>query len=1794
MKQSTKLLSLVLALVMAFGCMSVIGNAALVKSEITWDNIDDAQLTAEQVADLALDLVDNELLADMEAIDLSILGELRLNKIDYICEDISSLTGGFVWSIGKGLLGDLGDMDFSPIKNKSRSQGDLNMIMNVLALVGNDNNSNILSKAAYGIGSSNGISLGLIGNFLDLGSIGDLLGDIPLLLRSLVYDMLVYGSYGYEQDFEEMGNTLPASVDTLDEMAMQAIGGLLVNPQDYSYEGNTKVWDMDSLVMPTVAAYGLDTVKDFFNINGSANDWDGDGAADQNNFFQLLDKLAPFAVYDLGVGALNNNLKKTLLEAVEVEFNEIDKAVLPADIATLFEVDAEDGQESYVTYIAYDRIAQDGEDFYYTTLETETVMENGKPVVDEDGNEVTERVRKYFRANTATANDFYHLIDFGWEFVAPKPFSGEEEAAEFGLDNLSAINYKALIAEYGSIMESLNHLLYVVFETAVKQDVKDYFAEMTGDYWVDGATTEKYADGTSIFMDNASRLLKYLLAEHADKIFGSDSPYVAWEYDDIADYELLDIIAIMGPVFFEDVMPQLIMPKNADGTYAFHEGVQVLEFGALILREFITEIAPQVNYDQYIFANGNVKSANDRQFKVQDAETWFNIILNMGVDVGYTYLNNITNFNTAIPSQGITEDRWKDMLGTAVTWAAEYVSDGTASVIHGFEPAKLAAYSDPLDKFSYVLNTLLPLGFICGCTPDSFAFDVSVVFDKLKSLLTTFDLTEIATLFGRNDQAYNFLADDTLVDAVLKLVNGIVNLVLPISENGDGYTGLLQGVGTGSLDAIVTQANLKITVQQLLRALYTQGRDLLNCALPVVGMFIKGWGTEQQFQEPQISLERAIDLTNGAASNVSVSIRNASNGVWRHYRDAAGNEYTDEQYKIKLKSVVVNDQLGEAGTSSYVSIASFPTDQVVDYGQSASFTYNAANVPTSGALVRFKVGYQVLDESGSAMSNGKIFYSESYAWLNYNPTNEGQEIFFNNNGSLTYAAIYTPRYVPLSTATDYIPEIVTGKFGRDYKLFTSNQDGAITAATQTIDGITFGNVSMKFANSNGGRYFNDLKQFKTYTVQATNGDGESQSGSGNALTVSGSVNEAAWKATNKTSGSNSTWKITLKAKGTDNGPHNLTLNYYDDVNYNLLSNLAASEMSALRLAGDYNLNGKVYAGGVLDSANTTDEEGEIVYRETNFTETAWVANADAGKWAGSYTGSDGKTYTETVTTYAESAVTITDEEGENGYVTVDGEKINVKKVTVIDCATAVNAYVPAFVAGVQGGMQAWNANSVYDLQPRYENLYVTSNDIDYCKKSAVQVVNEGNGDNIDAAVVALKNALAESEATYSDTKDYTDYKMYRWNRYNDARDDAAYYVNLRNDASNATVDEIDQTFPYTWINEDDLRALVAGDKYEDFIVALLEDMTPEEKEATAQWLKAKKDEYQTTSLLDVEMAANYLDKMGPRLLARDHGVVTTYLADEIASADAMVGDESLYTARSWAKYEAAYNTANEVLANPTQMTVFDAKYELMCCRNELVLVENEADYSELEALIAQATQALANASLYDNTNKELGQVLAELGYHDFENADGDSVQLFPGSALYVNTEPYGTDQQDEIDQAANELKEALARLKFKGLNITGAGVATETIVPGDEEAGIADITATVARIAPELDADAVKALLGATATNANVTTDLITVSNDTVYTVDTDLEALTGTNATVTFYTLVGGVKVPVATVKIVVEADVNGDGAIDVLDGALTELVANEHAELQGCYFLAGNLDAATEEIAAADYAAVVNKILA
>lgn len=1715
MKQSTKLLSLVLALVMAFSFVGVIGNAGLVKGDIKYDSVDDANLTAEQVADLALDMVDSDVMYSInkgKTLDLSILGEVRTDTIDHMLADIYSLYSSGWWTIGKGLLGDAGDLNLKMLKNVQRSGGDLNVIYALLELL--DTNRSIISKAAYGIGSgSNQLDIGLIESFMDLGETGDILGDIPRYLVQYAYEELVQGSYNNEAGYANNSYpklddlksskfdtfaTLPTDVDSLDEIVNRVIGALLTLPQDYSWEGEgenvTKVWDENSVVFPSIAnTYDVATVASAVSPS-------------THTFFQILDTIAPFAINDLGVTTLNNNLKKQLMEGVEVEFNEIDAAKLPADAKAAF-----DAEDEYVTYISYDRLYKSGSTWYYTTLKRTEVIDpaTGEAKLDDNGNKVTEQVRKYYKANVGGANEFYDLINWDYEFTAdPEPL-----VAGDGSD-LACLDYEYLIETYGSIFGSLNHLLYMVYEVGLNQTVKDMFVETTDDGWVDGTNEDA-------LMNNLERLLKFLLAEFGDKIFGRDSAYANINYSDIEDQSIIGLIATMGPVFFEDAMPQLVMPKDETGAYAFGDDSQLLKFAALVVREFVSEISPTTNYDEYIFAEGTVTSADDRQFAEYSSDEWFDIIINMAMDIAYTYLNNLTNFNTPTPEKGIDEARWMGMLDEAIIWATKYVGSGSSSLIAGMDPDTVAAIDGPINKLSYILNKILPLGFISGCTSSEYDFDLQMVYDRVKNLLTTFDLNSILGLFGRNTESqFNLLSSTNLIEGVIKLVNQVLTLVFA-----------QEVIPTASsLDSLVSQANLKVIVDKLLNALYTNRVNLIENALPVLAKFIPEWGGEQEFEKPEISLKKTVDLTNGALSGASFNIANGSVGVWRHYKDADGAEYQDEQYKFSVTSIQALNYDGSA--SSYVSNLAYSTG-LVDYGESIAVTYDVANVAAHGAIAKFVVKYLIYDEDGNAMADGAEFELSTFVWLSYNATDDGTQYITNRKNNGDYIArIYSPRYVGLSSAATKVPSLVTSGIQRDSVSFSGSQTLATEwQGTQTVDGIKWGNATFSL-NSKKWR-INSIRNFGNYTESVQDSDGD---GNTFTYTIDGGFDEAAWNAANKTQGSTSEWTIRVYARG-DHNNYPFKIIYYDDVYASKLSDLVDSENKAMRTTTEYNTSGTFYADRELVATDDPSTEGNE--KETNFSTTA-----------------------------------------------VDPDTNEV--VTVIDAAQAWATYYAALQAAIRTGWQEFNTDTEYAHKDRYDALRIAANDLQYIKKTSQQIAEEG-GATLDTYVDELKVLRDSIVAEYSTDKDYTDYMMYRFNRYNDAVKQASKIIDAKKAAAPLSADK--NYFTYTNITETDLNALVKGDANETIILALLEAYDEAEYAAQEAKLEAAKNRYAGYEAIEVSQAENMLNKMSERLLTRG-GVDTTYLSDEIDSAEAMITDSSLYTARSWAIYEKALADAKEVLGNPTQMTAFDAKYALLVARNGLVLVEDEADYSELEALIAQAQQALANKNLYDNTDKEFGQVLAELGYNALTDADGNSVQLFPGSALLVNEKAYGADDQKKVDRAATALKEALARLKFKNVAISGADVTTETIVPGDADKGTEEVKASVARINACMDADAVKALFSVAASGAGAVE--TTVSNDVNYTVGTDLTGFAGTNSTVTFYTSVSGVKVPVATVKIVVDADVNGDGVVDVLDAAVTELVTTSHATLEGCYFLAGNLDKATDTIVAADYSAVVNKVLA
>ena len=82
----------------------------------------------------------------------------------------------------------------------------------------------------------------------------------------------------------------------------------------------------------------------------------------------------------------------------------------------------------------------------------------------------------------------------------------------------------------------------------------------------------------------------------------------------------------------------------------------------------------------------------------------------------------------------------------------------------------------------------------------------------------------------------------------------------------------------------------------------------------------------------------------------------------------------------------------------------------------------------------------------------------------------------------------------------------------------------------------------------------------------------------------------------------------------------------------------------------------------------------------------------------------------------------------------------------------------------------------------------------------------------------------------------------------------------------------------------------------------------------------------------------------------------------------------------------------------------------------------------------------------------------------------------------------------------------------------------------------------------------------------------VVVSFDENFSLGNESAAFAGTGATITIYTKVAGVDIPLSTIKVVVKGDINGDGVIDVFDTTLADMSHNGYASVNGVYGLAGD----------------------
>lgn len=229
MRQSKKLLSVLLAVIMVFSSVAVAANAyAPWRDEaITeYNDLDTPVLTTEQYASAALDEVDRML--DKEQIVLTeediFVGTLDLSSVNSTLDSIQTILNGALWSQFKGMLGDLSNLDVSALAEPRRN----NDVSDA------DSDLQVIYALLEFLYDNKGIFTGIIDGTINLGSLvgpllEDLLGgelDVTPLLKGLLYDL----AYGKEAEGEV--------TETVDDMAQFLIDKYVLG---YTEEDGTVV-----------------------------------------------------------------------------------------------------------------------------------------------------------------------------------------------------------------------------------------------------------------------------------------------------------------------------------------------------------------------------------------------------------------------------------------------------------------------------------------------------------------------------------------------------------------------------------------------------------------------------------------------------------------------------------------------------------------------------------------------------------------------------------------------------------------------------------------------------------------------------------------------------------------------------------------------------------------------------------------------------------------------------------------------------------------------------------------------------------------------------------------------------------------------------------------------------------------------------------------------------------------------------------------------------------------------------------------------------------------------------------------------------------------------------------------------------------------------------------------------------------------------------------------------------------------------------------------------------------------
>lgn len=1000
MKKSTKLLSVILAVVMIFSTMSVMAFAAKTNyrsgEELTALDAyspDGAvtRLSTEERMSVVFDFLDVTLAAAninmgevINTAGLRLVIDLR--SVNALCGTIDSaqalLNNGLV-KLVKGLLGIVKDANLKNWKSGMTREKNAQLdIVNGIATLLNDNAG--LVKKVINDGK---LDVGIIGNFVDISGVNKYLSDLPGMLKGLVYPM-----FARVDDDMELINTYSTTTENPDTLIKNVLINAMSKPQSYtSYKEDASGNCISNhIALPKSAEAGLrdyyvkgsdskgayievfeyDTAKKTYvsqdekYYKTEETDMEGKGtgvyvytnASGENVKYYVKDSyfLPSLATSDKVSEIFNldsNTLVSALYQIAPYVFKDLAPVVLNGSVKMLLaqwfgaeKTELFGGKASEATAVLA-KLPPDVKAFYSKAAGAYN-WEWSDFTIGSDDNGYYRLVSKdgltetWLKFDMSTANSFAKLIN--WNYTISGDFVDEfmPTAANDGSVTASAAGYTTVLA-------SLNDFVGKAIDTILSDTAKAAIDWTKGD--------------NSNLVPNLRKALQYVAAYNPEYLFGTGYETVyAGYYDTVVDKSASnqDVVTALGAIGVKALMPQIILPSAAE-----LKGQNVTALLACVIRELATQFVPTYNYDALIYADYNSKTL----VKGKDSGYWLDVIFTMGTDIGMKYLSKLADLGSdkaggyqfeASKTYKLADFEkntraWEKTIDWIIDWALtsdnEWCWKFQKLINTDGLDLDLATAQDPWVKLDKIIRDVLPVEKIVNETAaDGKTFLETVLREDIIDRLLNLDVSK---LLGTNSvtgifniPANSTLRTEALYPAVFRIVRELLNKVL---GKVCGNTALIAD-SNNSLAAILQKGSIADLAEKLILgiAYAVKSGGLLDVALPFVNFFL-GWTTNaQSYAEPKLTIDKGtlnyVQLTNGQM-NTTLKVTNASAGMLLKH----GDTY-DHPYVLTLKSVTVNGEemlkSGEKKLSPYESTdvtlnAAVPTDSLVKVTAVYSFTF---------------------------------------------------------------------------------------------------------------------------------------------------------------------------------------------------------------------------------------------------------------------------------------------------------------------------------------------------------------------------------------------------------------------------------------------------------------------------------------------------------------------------------------------------------------------------------------------------------------------------------------------------------------------------------------------------------------------------------------------------------------------------------------------------------------------------------------------------------------------------------------